>query len=368
MKHTHDRRLYFSALLLLFCLITGPGLLIWAGAAEESSGPAVAEAADAPCVGEIGCLFLDDATVEFTYTWTWRERPRRMGKDGAAVSYRAYNTDGEEIGVLLRSTKAEITYWDEDGPVHVEELGREEPLIAPLQFSIPLSGKGTEGGGWAKTGTITTRVSLSTGSTAELGHLQVSGLYGHTLLGFSAPEITAFSLSGGSQYGREVWVDALAPAAARLSQAGGVERYEDPTNGGRTMSDADRLLVWAVCLLGVVTLPLFILVTRRGIELLLQGRPYLREKLLSRLTFAFPCWVAAYHYLVRGNSQMSGLGLCPLLLCWGLSMPCVDLFYGCNEAEREGGAEGEGKKRRYRALLLCLLAAVTMATALLVLR
>lgn len=213
--------------------------LFHALAAGETLSPAELRSLGSTCEGTITRHFLTLTSAKFSYTFTWDRSPYIMLSDSAAMRWIAYDSSDREIGVeqVSSSMLVEYHYYSptSDGSPAFSHHGypSNQPNLDfnTLNMQFPVyQAEGSPSGiifdTYAKTGTVTVTVEVPLGSTAELHHIFIGGLYGHTLVGIGSPSVSVSAGSIAISFTGNTSTDPIASRKATISrETTGVEYW-----------------------------------------------------------------------------------------------------------------------------------------------
>lgn len=176
------------------------------------------------CNGDLIRNHCSPKGASFTYKFTWDRCPIMMLSDSAALRWIAYDENSNDIGVEQSSWSMLVEYHykgnaasDGSPALAFTRLGSNQPNLDfnTLNMQFPVyqthsSDNGIISDCYAKTGTVTVTVKLSSGSKEDIHHIYIAGLYGHTLVGVGSPSVSVSPGSVGISFTGNTSTDAIA--------------------------------------------------------------------------------------------------------------------------------------------------------------
>lgn len=191
------------------------------------------------CTGSITRYYCYLKSAKFSYTFEWNRCPLITLSDSAAMRWIAYNASDNEIGVERTSYSMLIEYHFQgnaasSGPAFAHYgQGSNQPNLDfnTLNMQFPVydthysNSSGTIFDCYARKGTVTVSIKVPTGVTANIHHIFVGGLYGHTLIGIGSPTVSVSQGSIGISFTGNTSIDSIASRQATIYQASSSVEY-----------------------------------------------------------------------------------------------------------------------------------------------
>ena len=150
--------------------------------------------------GKIRLISCGTKRATFRYEWFWDQAPILKLVDSAAMRWLAYDSKGHGIDVLKVLEASRIDYYTMDDKFAFSQKGTPETNLSfnsvNIQFDVikyytptPYP-KDALTSAYAKKGSVTIGLKVDGNVKNNINYIKVAALYGHTVLGISAPSIS----------------------------------------------------------------------------------------------------------------------------------------------------------------------------------
>lgn len=180
------------------------------------------------CTGSFNCTSFTSRAATFSYTWEWDHCPVMTFSDSAALRWFAYDVNSNEIGVIQKSVTTRVNYYFKPigsvGTLAYSVPATLEPNLDlnTVNAQFPVAGTKVGESGiisecYAHSGTTTVSIELAKGTSSNLHHISVAGLYGHTTLGIGSPSVSVGKDSLAISFTGNVGIDPVGDRKATIN-------------------------------------------------------------------------------------------------------------------------------------------------------